>query len=92
VAISGIGLSSWLIAGTRNVRLVQRDVLAELREEHLPRSESSPAIDTEALVWAPGMTRLHRATCPLVAGKAMRVISVGEVADLGLRACGVCQP
>jgi len=91
-AVAVLGLVSWLTAGLRRVRRLRREVLplvqaAALR--HSPRpAAASPA--GGGFVTAPGMTRFHRPTCPLAAGKPVQPVRVDDIDRAGLVPCGVC--
>src|SRR4051794_31389881 len=94
--LSVLGGVYWLVLGFRQVNLMQRDVqrwLAPwLAEQHaaLVVSDVVPA-QSDALVSAPTMTRVHRAQCPMVRGKAGVVeVTEADIAHRGLNQCGAC--
>jgi hypothetical protein len=86
----------WLVRGFRQVNLMQRDVqrwLAPwLAEQHaaLVVSDAIPT-ESDALVSAPTMTRVHRGHCPMVRGKAGVVaVTQTDITHRGLTQCGAC--
>lgn len=98
--ISVLGCVYWLVRGFRQVNLMQRDVerwLAPwLAEQHASRALSDAVTDalpveSGALVSAPTMTRVHRAHCPMVRGKAgVAVVTELEISHRNLSECGAC--
>ena len=94
--VSVLGGVYWLVRGFRRVNLMQRDVqrwiAPWLAEQHAARAVATALpVQTSDLVAAPAMTRVHRATCPMVRGKADVVaVSETEIATRGLTTCGAC--
>ena len=64
---------------------------AEPAPAPLPTAAADPAHDGH-LVTIDGTTRYHRAACPLVAGKQVHDVALGEVSDRHLEPCPVCDP
>ena len=96
-SVAVLGLVNWLVAGLRRVRRLRREILPLLQAAAV-RPSARPATELDALqsangfVSAPGMTRYHRATCPLATGKPVRPLRRDDAETDGLVACGVCTP
>lgn len=94
--LSVLGGVYWLVRGFRRVNLMQRDVQRWLvpwvAEQHAARAVSTALpVDSGELVACPTMTRVHRATCPMVRGKAdVVVVTDAQIAARGLATCGAC--
>lgn len=84
ILVSGV---LWVLQGVRAVKRAERDLV-----EHLRGSTSgggrptASSRDSERRVTAPGMTRHHLESCPLVAGKPTTTYS----RQRELSPCGVC--
>lgn len=101
-ALAALGLVGWLLTALRQVRLASRHVVATVVWEHRLRQSAAQPGDSVvqtigsdaapgAYVTAPTMTRYHRPGCQLVVAKPqVGVTSPGEIAQRGLRSCGVC--
>lgn len=91
-AISGIGLSMWLLRGRRAVG-DRRVALISLgdpdpevpRASRTGRGAALGATEPLGLVRAAGMARVHHRDCPLVAGKPTEPAHLGDGDH-----CGVC--
>jgi hypothetical protein len=96
--VAGAANGVWLAQGRRAVTLARAAVLpAPRRDEGPTRSTAAAAtraadLNVGALVTGPGMTRYHRASCALVAGKAIIPADSGAHQAAGLDACEVCRP
>jgi hypothetical protein len=106
LAVSGLGTAGWLMAASRAVHLEAHDVMNQLRIQQVagggldssgvtvdPASApaSAPALALEVdFVCGPTMTKVHRRSCALVAGKPVAVVAEHEIAARGLLRCGVC--
>lgn len=91
--VAVLGLVSWLMAGLRRVRRLRREVLPLLRAGAVVRHSARPVVASLAgspFVTAPGMTRFHRPTCPLAAGKPVHPLRRDEANGAGLVPCGMC--
>jgi hypothetical protein len=82
VAHAALFLSARRAVGQRRLRL-----LPDLDRRARPTSTSSEGPQ----VWLPGTARVHRADCPMVAGKAAKPITPARVRSKGLDRCEVCQ-
>lgn len=85
-----------LLAGRRSIGLRRLRLLGELAPVAAGAApaaavlSSAPASDV--LVGSSGLTRFHRADCPLAAGKDYPQASRSEHAAAGRMGCGVCRP
>lgn len=99
VIVLGAGSLAWLLAGRRNVGLVQREVVGRLRRPSecpdtapaAPVTELDP-LDAGALVATRVMTRFHRPDCQLVQGKPVRPYQLSTHRRRGRVPCDVCAP
>jgi hypothetical protein len=84
---------SWLLSGFRTLRAeewaAKREIHAVLATGLALPADGLTGNEPARFVTAPGMTRFHRPTCPLVARKSVTVVT-----RLGsdLTGCGVCNP
>lgn len=93
ILLSGVGVGYWLLTGQRAVGKRRRAVLALMGvDKPDPRALEEVVSSLDDLVAAPAMTRYHRTSCPLAAGKAVRVASLAAHRSAGRRPCGICQP
>lgn len=101
-ALAALGAVYWLMVNLREVRIGQRQMVADLaavmdwpltRDGRVRRGSGTDPADTGAaaahLVTGPGMTFVHRADCPVTKGKAMREVTAAEA---NLDRCGICLP
>jgi hypothetical protein len=100
VGVAGVGSAMLLLNGRRAVGECRRALLPSREERgasavepvHVePRVESADR-GADRYVAGANMSKYHRADCPLVGGKAVRVASVRAHVGRGRRPCGVCQP
>jgi hypothetical protein len=91
VIVAGVGIAAWLLTGRR--------AIGERRVALLPTRAATPSAAVrpasagkEELVSAPGLTRYHRAGCPMVVGKATRTATDAGHRAAGLEPCGICRP
>ena len=91
--LSGLGWTRWLLIGSRNLRVRQRrlDTLTA-RLSSKPEARVTTTGHRELRFAAAGMTRFHRATCPLTEGKDVAGAPRNEQIARGLAPCGVCAP
>ncbi|GAA0616508.1 hypothetical protein GCM10009547_18220 [Sporichthya brevicatena] len=83
VIFAGVCNGLFLLRGRRAVGLARRAVLG------VPRDRRAVVVEDEvALVARPGSRRVHRPTCPMVAGKPVE--AVAAVGDL--TPCELCRP
>jgi hypothetical protein len=84
ILVSGV---LWILQGIRAVKRAERDLVEFLRGG-TPGAERAPASSqkSERRVTAPGMTRYHVESCPLVAGKP----TTTHTGQRELSPCGVC--
>ncbi|MBA3652833.1 MAG: hypothetical protein H0W70_01415 [Actinobacteria bacterium] len=87
--ISGAANGLWLLALRRATATKRRAVLSRLDDaaEHVALAGPSAAVD-ERLVAVRGMTLVHRAGCPLVAGKPVAAAAPASGARCGWCALG----
>lgn len=97
-AIAGLGTAYLLLVVMREVRIGQRQLVADIAEvmdwpltrDGRVRQVAKAAAETAAqLVTGPGMTFVHRADCPIARGKATTELTA---TDHGLNRCGICLP
>ncbi|HEX3612673.1 MAG TPA: hypothetical protein VHU88_13385 [Sporichthyaceae bacterium] len=88
VVVSALCLVHWLLAGLRTVRIEMARVFSTITPN---RSVVGAAATGGRVVTVAGMVRFHRPECPLVAGKAIRVLDPADAAAEGLRPCGACE-
>ena len=100
--LAALSSAIWILYGRRMVGRKRLLLLALLEERQQlvasTRRKPAPAFSADeplagvALVTGNGMSKYHRASCPLVAGKAIREASANSVNADGLVPCGVCEP
>jgi hypothetical protein len=93
-AVGVLGGVSWLVNGTRAVRLLRKDVLVQVAAfagKHQPSSSHDHQASHDAPVWVDNGTRYHRPGCPFVVGKALVSFDTFQPRP-GVRPCEVCQP
>lgn len=104
LAVTGMGVTRWLLVGLRAVHGDAYEVVDAIREHKLglppeaPDSEfdAQPVVsDSDALaqdgwVVGAGMTRIHRPGCPMVGGKSVGFVDRHEAELQGYTVCGVC--
>lgn len=90
--ISALGNAVWLMRGRREVGRRRVELVSSRQDE--ATIEPSPRVAVEytltmplGMVRAEGMSRVHRADCPLVAGKSWEPANIGDGEP-----CGVCVP
>ena len=84
VALGGLGLLGWVIAGRVRIVAARRAVIKNLT---LRQQRSGPVpLMTAELVTAPDMHRRHRPSCLLMTGKAAKPATDWD----DLIGCGVC--
>jgi hypothetical protein len=83
----GVG---WLAAGIKAVRLRKSAVVALVRLRFGSVEAAGPAGLSDDFVATSRMTRYHRSTCSLVAGKDVSPAAPAEHSAAGRRPCGVC--
>lgn len=94
LTVSGIGAVYFLTVTAGVVHRAMREASRAMRAELVVQPEqtlTSPVLAGE-YVTARLMTRVHRHDCPQVRGKAVDPVSASEIAERGLKACGVCAP
>lgn len=103
LAIGGFILATtsqliWLLRGRRAVGELRRQLL-RVRVPDAGSWAASPApvvqpqIErAEIVVAGPNKSLFHRPDCPMVAGRGWTARPRRDIADPGLRPCGVCQP
>lgn len=97
--IAALGGVYWLTVNLREVRIGQRQMVADLAavmdwpltrdgrvRRGAPDAAEGGALATH-LVTGPGMTLIHRADCAVAKGKTMHKVSGAEA---GLDRCGIC--
>lgn len=86
--LSGLGNCAWLLCGRRSVGELRRSLLVAAPAGNDDEDAVLPHVPAGGPTWvrAPGMRRIHRPNCPLVAGKNM--VEVDALAD---EACGICE-
>lgn len=102
LALGCFGMVGFLLSGIREVHAETFDLVTRIRTERLHEvvggfdSEFDGDVDvapvdvSDGYVIGPAMTRVHRADCPHVQGKAVGAISTDDIERLGLSKCGVC--
>jgi hypothetical protein len=93
LGLTGIGLSMaanglWLTSARRSIAISRREILPLPR----PGTPWNMAIDDEPPVVGAGMTRYHRPTCVLVAGKTTTSAPATTFDQQGLAPCPTCRP
>jgi hypothetical protein len=85
--LAGIGWSTWLVVGGRNVRVRQRRL-----EQAVGTLTARRHLRTVVglTVTGRGMTRFHRPDCPLTAGRTVTATTTEEHLARSLTPCGVC--
>jgi hypothetical protein len=95
LVIAGIGTAVWLMTARRAIGQRRRELLPDIAAA-APRAlvDITPAEEPplERLVVLPGMTRYHRSSCELVAGKPVKPLNGRRRKATSLAPCGVCQP
>lgn len=94
ILLSGVGIGGWLLTGQRAVGKRRRVIILALMggDGPEPRIFDPMASSLDDLVAAPAMTRYHRTSCLLAAGKPVRVATLAAHRSAGRRPCGICQP
>lgn len=92
--LSALGMVTFLTTGFREIRRGVREVtddLAELAQDLEPSEQVGDAVQTTGttLVVVEGFATVHRPSCLLAAGKAVRPV---EGAGSAGSSCGVCSP
>jgi hypothetical protein len=92
LVVAGIGVAVWLMTGRRAVGERRRHLLPDVAATLAASAPATVDDDAaEALVVLPGMTRYHRPTCELMAGK--KAMPLGRRRSRrALAPCGVCEP
>jgi len=87
LGVGGVANGAWLLRGRQAVGMARSALL-------LDRGDASPPPQgpDETPVTGPGMTRFHRAACPLAAGKVVSPAPRAEHVRRGLAPCEVCDP
>ncbi len=88
LGVSGVANGAWLVRGRQAVGMA-RSALLQDRAEVWPPPQPGP---DDRPVTGPGMTRFHRAACPLAAGKVVSPARRAEHERRGLVPCEVCAP
>jgi len=92
IIVAGTGNAVWLLHGNRAVGNRQHDLLGDFEGADLVEAEAAVSDEADdVLVAGPRMTRYHRASCPLVAGKDVRPAS-RSAHEKRRRPCGMCTP
>lgn len=101
-ALGLMGVLTWLIAGTRNIKSAERDLLRRYTAVYesatgrplgglVGSHASAHGLESDdTRVSAPGMRAYHRTSCPVVRGKAIVLQAASEFDER--RACAMCQP
>ena len=94
VVITGIGTAVWLMTGRRAVGERRRRLLPDAVASASPSDRPAPLQPDvpETLVVIGGMTRYHRSTCELVAGKAVTPVPRRRPRTGSLTPCDMCRP
>jgi hypothetical protein len=94
LTVSGIGAVYFLTVGAAVVHRAMREAAHAMRAELVAEPEHEATASSLAGEWVTArlMTRVHRHDCPQVRGKTIHAVSGAEIAELGLKACGVCAP
>ena len=83
---SGAFNTVWLVGARRATARRRQLLLADFDTAALAaRADAAVVVPDEGLVAIPGMTLVHRASCPLVTGRSVEAASGGEP-------CGWCRP
>lgn len=92
--VAGTANAVWLLAGHRAVRGRERRLLAhdDAMVPTAPVQDSGAVPSAEELVAAPAMTRYHRTTCPLAAGKPVTCATRAAHERAARRPCEACRP
>jgi hypothetical protein len=91
LAAAVLGGVSWVLSGTRAVRLARRDVMQSLAAltARAPASEAAAGSD---VFFTSSMSRYHVGTCPFARGKELVAAGRDDAGRAGLRPCEVCTP
>lgn len=89
LVIAGIGTAVWLMTARRAIGERRRHLLPDV--VLVAAATRGPQTVSDPLVVLPGMTRYHRSSCELVAGKDVKPVRSGRRAA-ALTPCGVCRP
>jgi hypothetical protein len=90
---SGVSNAMWLLAGRRAVGLRRARAVTEPLGRLSPGRNASAANTAEdQVVAAATMTRYHRPSCELVAGKTVEVLAESDHIGRDRQPCGVCKP
>lgn len=93
LVIAGVGTAVWLMTARRAIGQRRRQLLADVATGAGPAGPDSTIVTRpETLVALPGMTRYHRSSCELVAGKGAKSLTGRHRRSTTLMPCGVCQP
>jgi hypothetical protein len=94
VVVAGAANAGWLLTGRRAVAERQASALGRAFPAvvRLFPSERPSAAPGDEPVAGPGMTRYHRPTCLLAAGKDVAPAPVGLHRRAGRRPCELCAP
>jgi hypothetical protein len=88
LGVSGVANGAWLVRGRQAVGMARSALFQDRSEASAP---PHPGPDDRP-VTGPGMTRFHRATCPLAAGKVVSPAPRAQHERRGLVPCEVCDP
>jgi hypothetical protein len=88
LGVGGVANGAWLLRGRQAVGMA-RSALFQDRDEGSPPPDQGP---DDTPVTGPGMTRFHRAQCPLAAGKVVSSAPRAVHERRGLAPCEVCAP
>jgi hypothetical protein len=93
VLISTMAGAGWLLPAFSAIKVEQRALKDEIRAltvRRVTQIESDGGTPETTLLWAPGMSRYHRPSCPVVDGKLVQTISQSECRQRELLPCGMC--
>jgi hypothetical protein len=88
--VAAVGGVRWLAAGIKAVRVRKATVLGLVRSRFGSVEATGPAGPSDDFVATARMTRYHRPSCSLVAGKDVRAATLSEHSAAERRPCGVC--
>jgi hypothetical protein len=93
LVIAAVANGMWLLRVRTTLVLAREAVLDPAHRAWLAGPVAAAAQDgSTVLVAGDGMTRYHRASCQLVAGRATRARTRAEHEREGLSPCEVCEP
>ncbi|MCW2586174.1 MAG: hypothetical protein JWN55_1690 [Frankiales bacterium] len=96
LVLSSVGLSLWLLAGLRAIRvrrvLVREGLLVMVADLPAPVVRERAVDEPTSLVASPAMTHYHRPSCLLVEGKTVAQHALAAHLQSGRTPCGVCAP